>query len=335
MKKNCVLGIAIVVILVIGSVGGVMLLDSSPKGKLELIITYSNKVDYEPLIVAVEKGYFADENLNLTTLVVTGGIQSAEAIMTGAADMGAMGDAPAITLLDKNPGAMIVTRYAGGEGMHRYISQDYILQPCDLEGRKVGMQMGSSTHGSFLQWAAANDVNLSKVTLVSMSPADMPAAMETEQIDAMAGSEPWPTNVEKVCGDSVHQIGDSSGLGNTFPLLLMISQKAALEKAEAVEAAVRAIHRAVDYIDQHYEESASICANKTGLTLAEQERCMDSLFYRIGFNGTDLQSLNQTAAFLLDSSKISAVPEFEARIGQGLIPMGAATNSAMIRWEQD
>ena len=36
-----------------------MLLNSNQKGKMDLIITYSNKVNYEPLIVAVEKGYFA------------------------------------------------------------------------------------------------------------------------------------------------------------------------------------------------------------------------------------------------------------------------------------
>ena len=83
--------------------------------------------------------------------------------MTGAADMGAMGDAPAITLLDKNSGAMIVTRYAAERGCTLH-SQGYILQLNDLEGRKVGIQMGSSTHGSFLQWASANGVNMSKVT---------------------------------------------------------------------------------------------------------------------------------------------------------------------------
>jgi NitT/TauT family transport system substrate-binding protein len=158
--------------------------------------------------------------------------------------------------------------------------------------------------------------------------------MKTEQIDAMAGSEPWPTNVEKACGDSVHQIGDSSGLGNTFPLLLMVSHKAAQEKAEAVQAAVRAIQRAVDYINQHYEESVAICASKTGLTAAEQEKCMDSLFYGMGFNETDLRSLNQTANFLLDSSKISAIPDFEARMGQGLLPASGASHSATVRWER-
>jgi NitT/TauT family transport system substrate-binding protein len=242
-----------------------------------------------------------------------------------------MGDAPSITLLDKNPGASIVCRYSGGEGLHRYLARDYIAEPKDLEGRKVGIQMGSSTHGSFLQWMEANQVNASQVTLVPISPGDMPTAMDTEQIDAMAGSEPWPTNVEKACGDDVHQIGDSSGLGNTFPLMLMASQKAIQEKPEAVRAAVRAVQRAVEYINQHYEESAGICAQRIGLSPEETKRCMDSEFFAVGFNQTDVDSLDQTAAFLLENGKISAVPDFEGRRAQGVMPTQGAVMPAPAR----
>ncbi|QLH74660.1 MAG: ABC transporter substrate-binding protein [Methanomassiliicoccales archaeon] len=321
MKKSYLIGMAIIALLVIGSVGTALLMWKDSSKKMDLVITYSNKINYEPFIVAVEKGYFEEENLNITTMVVTGGIQSAEAIMTGAAEVGAMGDAPAIMLLDKNPGARIICRYSGGEGIHRYIGQDYILGPKDLEGKKVGIQMGSSTHGSFLQWMSVNGVNASKVTLVPISPSDMPTAMQTEQIDAMAGSEPWPTNVEKLCGDKVHQIGDSSGLSNTFPMIFMASQKAIQEKGEAVKAAVRALQKAVAFINQNYEESAAICAQKIGLTLEETKKCMNSEFFSIGFNQTDLGSLHQTANFLLSSGKISAIPDFEARMAQGFIPI--------------
>jgi len=206
MKGKGILALAIVSILVVAGLVSAFVLWNSAESEMELTITYSNKVDYEPFIVAEELGYFEEEDLNVTTLVVSGGIQSAEAIMTGAADVGAMGDAPATQLLDKNTDAMIVCRYSGGEGMHRYIAQEDILTPKDLEGKKVGIQMGSSTHGSFMQWADANGISMSDVTLVPMNPADMPSAMETGQIDAMAGSEPWPTNVEKVCGEKVHEI---------------------------------------------------------------------------------------------------------------------------------
>lgn len=326
MKRSYLIGIVIAAVLVVGSVGAVLLLGNGSNSKTDLVITYSNKVDYEPMIVAIEKGFFANENLNITTLIVTGGIQSAEAIMTGSADIGAMGDAPAITLLDKNAGASIVCRYSGGEGMHRYIAQDYILEPKDLEGKKVGIQMGSSTHGSFLQWMAANDVNASLVTLVPMSPGDMATAMDTKQIDAMAASEPFPTNVEALCGEDVHEIGNSSGLGNTFPLLLMASEKAMQEKADAVKAVFRAVQKAVDYVNEHYEESAAICANKTGLSVEKQEKCMDCLFYAVGFNQTDLNSLNQTASFLLTNAKISAIPDFEVRMAQGVMPMASTLN---------
>lgn len=318
MRKTSILILAVVLLLIIGLLGTAFLLQNKMDKKMDLIITYSNKINYEPFIIAVEKGYFVDENLNITTMVVSGGIQSAEAIMTGSADVGAMGDAPAIILLDKNPSARILCRYSGGEGLHRYLAQDYITQPKDLEGRKVGIQMGSSTHGSFLQWMEKNGVNTSKVILVPMNPSDMPNAMNTKQIDAMAGSEPWPTNVEKLCVGSVHQIGDSSGLGNTFPLLFMASGKALNEKPEAIKAAMRALQRAIDFINQNYNESVDICSRKIGLSLEDTRKSMKKQFFAIGFNDTDLQSLEQTAEFLLENGKISTIPDFTSRLSPNI-----------------
>ncbi|MEM0449611.1 MAG: ABC transporter substrate-binding protein [Methanomassiliicoccales archaeon] len=330
MRKSSIVVLALVLMLLIGFFGTTFLLKNKLDEKMDLVLTYSNKFNYEPFIVAVEKGYFIDENLNITTMVVSGGIQSAEAIITGSADVGAMGDAPAIILLDRNPSARILCRYSGGEGLHRYIAQDYITQPKDLEGRKVGIQMGSSTHGSFLQWMKKNDVNMSKVTLVPMNPSDMPNAMNTKQIDAMAGSEPWPTNVERLCGGSVHQIGDSSGLGNTFPLLFMASGKALEEKPEAIKAAMRALQRAIDFINQNYNESVDICSRKIGLSIEDTRRSMQKQFFAIGFDDTDLQSLEQTAEFLLENGRISAIPEFTSRLSPNICLNDKPRNSIIM-----
>ncbi|MCU0861188.1 MAG: hypothetical protein MUE65_02585, partial [Methanomassiliicoccales archaeon] len=103
------------------------------------------------------------------------------------------------------------------------------------------------------------------------------------------------------------------------------------EKPEAVKAAVRALQRAVEFINQHYEESAAICAQKIGLTAEETEKCMDSEFFAVGLNETDTDSLEQTAGFLLENGKISAVPDFEERRAQGVMPTEGAVVFATAR----
>jgi len=285
---------------------------SSSEESMDLKIAYSNKVDYEPLMIASALGYFKEEGVNVTTLIVSGGIQSAEALSTGSAEMGAMGDAPGIILMAKADGSRLVARYAGGEGMHRMIAQANITELSQLVGKKIGVQLGSSSQGALIQLMEKNGIDITSFTTVPLNPPDMPSAMKTKQVDAIMASEPFPTNVEKSCGNAAHDLANSSGLGNNFPLVLMVTKKALEAKPKAVEAALRAIDRAIAYIHSNYGSAATLCANKTGLSVNDQQRCMDSLFYDLDLNSTDMESLNQTAQFLLDAGKISAAPNLAA-----------------------
>lgn len=310
-----VLAAAIVVVLVAAAVGAVLVMSApAEKGDMELRLTYSNKIDYEPLIIAQEKGFFKDEGLNVTALVVSGGIQSAEALATGSADMGAMGDAPGVTLLAKNMGAKLVARYGDGEGQHRLVGWTDIISVSDLQGKKVGVQFGSSSQGALLRLLEANGMSDDDITQVPLSPADMPNAVKTRQVDAIIGSEPWPNNVENANGADVHEIANSSGLGSTYPLVLMVTQKLNDEKPEAVTAALKAIDRAIEYMDSNYDDAIALCAGKIGISAEDEKKCLTTVSYGLGLNETDVGSMRSVGEFLVSSGKITALPDIEASI---------------------
>jgi len=310
-RKMVVIAVAAVVIVAVLATL-VMMNNVGKTNPTELRITYSNKVDYEPLIIAKEKGFFKDEGLNVTSLIVSGGIQSAEALATGSADLGAMGDAPGVTLMAQNQGAKLVASYGGGEGMHRVIAWTDIQNVSDLVGKRIGVQFGSSSQGALLRLLAIHGLNQTDVTLVSLSPSDMPTAMKTRQVDAIIGSEPAPTNVQKTCGTNVTEIANSTGLGSTYPLVLMASQKLVAEKPAAITAALRAIDRAITYIARNHDDAISICANKTGLSVNDETHCLTTLSYNLTLGTSVIDGLNSTAQFLLDNGKITAMPDILA-----------------------
>lgn len=310
-RKQVLIVSAVAAIVVLAAVAAVILASPGDDG-MDIRLTYSNKIDYEAFMIATDRGYFEQEGVKVTPLVVTGGIESAEAMMTGAADLGAMGEGPAVTLMSRDPITKLLARYSGGEGQHRLVSNSSITSVEDLMGKKVAVQFGSTTHGALLRLLDAHGVDPSEVELVPLNPRDMPLAMQTRQVDAMMGSEPWPTNVEAQCGDAVHEVADSSGLGSNFPLVLMSTEKAVKERPEAVAAVVRAIERANAFINSNYTEAAEICAQYTGLSAAKQQKCMDTLFFELDLTAEDIANLNATARFLLDSKKISALPDIAA-----------------------
>jgi NitT/TauT family transport system substrate-binding protein len=292
----------------------------SPEGAgATLRVTYSNKVDYEPLMVAVDKGFFRDEGLTVKPLIVTGGIESAEALATGAADIAAMGDAPAVISVSRNPQHRIVCAYGGGAQRHRLIAKTTLSEPQDLEGKRFGIQLGSSTQGCFLAWAKANGVDAGKVNILNMKPSEIPLAMSTGQLDAMAGSEPWATNTARQCGGKVHELANFRGCMGTSPVVILVAKRTLESKPEAVAKFVKALGRAVDWVNANHARTAAICAPLTGLSLQDQERCTYTLNWELRWRDEDAESLALMAQFLLDHGKIAALPDLERGVATGFL----------------
>ena len=182
------------------------------------------------------------------------------------------------------------------------------------------MQQSSSSHGAFLQWCDANDVNTDDVTFVYLNPSYLAEAMYSGEIDAMVGSEPWAINTENLCGDRVHELGNSSGLGSSFPIVLVASQKALSEKGAALTRLLDSLDRANKYINDDWEEAMAICASHTGLSVEDQSKGSGLQLFELGFNSTDVQSMTMTAMGLLDFGKITAVPVIMDHVDLSYLP---------------
>lgn len=274
-----------------------------------LRLAYSNKVCYEPFIIANAKGFFAAEGLTVDIKLVGGGILAAESLLTGAADVAAMGDAPYLIAASRSKQVQLLSRYGGGSKMHRVISQRGILTIKQLEGGRVGIQMGSSTYGAMLAWCKLVGLNPNKIEFVPLSPLDMPQAMLTGQIDAMAGSEPWPSNVEALGGDKVHELTDFSALNNHFPLVIA-ARKEMLQKRKAeIVALMKGLEKAVAFMQAEPEEAVQILAATIGLPEPQQRKCTYNLTWQVGFDEVDRASMAMTAGYLKQLGKIETIPE--------------------------
>ncbi|NLD36825.1 MAG: ABC transporter substrate-binding protein [Desulfatiglans sp.] len=275
-----------------------------------LRLVYPEKVNYEAFIIAKELNFYEEVGLKVKISPVIGGINAAEAMMAGAADSAAMGDAPAVILVSKNAPVKIVVRYGEGTGIHRLVSRKEIRQPAELKGKRIGLQSGSSTYGGFLLWADRNGLDLNSMNIIPMDPLNMPEAMRTNQLDAIAGSEPWPSNVEKLCGENVHELANFRNLGNTFPHVLIMSDRFLSKQPDAALKLIRAISLATDYLNENPEEAAKITSKYTGLTIDNQQKCTSLVNWKTGWDERDLRSLEITARYLKQFDKIKEIPEF-------------------------
>ncbi len=285
-----------------------LLISSCSSNDDELTLVFPNKVNYETFIIANHLGYFETEKNGIEIKTVNSGINAAEALALGNADVCAMGDGPAVVMMSKQKPVSIISRYAKGMRIHRLISKSGITTPQALKGKKIGIQMGSSTHAAFLGWLNAQGVKAEDIKVVPMQPKNMPEAMKTGQLDAIAGSEPWALNVEKLCKEEVHELANLQSKKNHFPHLLLAANSQ-LEQADKIKAIIQAIDKSNAFIAQYPDSAAAISANYIGFSKEDARTCMSRLNWHQGWEASDQQSIQTTIKFFQQSNKINEQPE--------------------------
>jgi aliphatic sulfonates family ABC transporter substrate-binding protein len=267
------------------------------------------------VIVGVRRGIYEDAGLDIETQIVTGGIQSAEALISGQADVAALGDAPGIICLSRSPKVKLLSLLGDGERMHRLVVRDAagITSAKDLGGKRLAVQHGSSTHGGVLLYLKEHGVDPADVNFVSLSPRDFPEAMNAEQIDAAAGSAPWPQNVMESC-DDCSILANLEGLGNTYPLLLVAREEFVQDHPDAARELVKATQAAGEWITSHPDEAADVIAAGSGIGPEREREMLEDYRWRTEITAETLDSLRMTADFLRDQGRIDDVPDFDRRL---------------------
>jgi aliphatic sulfonates family ABC transporter substrate-binding protein len=287
-------------------------------GPVKIRFAYQDRVADAASIVAVEKGYFAEEGIDIEPLVFSSGPACSEALLTGSADIGTMGDTTAVIAVSRAP-VKIVASHGGGEDRHRIIvaADSRVRAPSDLVGKRVAVKKGTSTYGGLLAWADSVALDLSQVTVTDMRPPDMPDALLSGSVDAMVASEPTPSVVEEHGGRQLATLG---GLGNTYPILLVAREAFLDVQPEAVRAFLRAIARGAALVDQHPDEAAAIMSQKTGLSPETAERAIGHHYYNVQLAGETMASLQSTADFLLAEGIIDLRPSFGEAADDSYLP---------------
>ena len=190
-----VLGVA-VVFLVIGLVAGIFIspiVMPPPRTEvvsIKFVLDWAIQGPQAPFVVALEKGYFAQEGL---AVIVDRGYGSADAVTKVASGAYQMGYGSLDAMIEfnvKNPGKELIAVYVvlnnppysvitlKGKGIN---------SPKDLEGKKIGAPEGDAPRRLFPVFAKATGIDPSKVEWVSMSPPLREPSLVKGEVDAITG----------------------------------------------------------------------------------------------------------------------------------------------------
>ncbi|WP_029913933.1 ABC transporter substrate-binding protein [Pelobacter seleniigenes] len=281
----------------------------------ELGFAYQDRIADAASIIAVDQGFFTEFGVTIQRYRFSSGAATAEALYSGAADIGTMGDTAALILLARNPGLTILASHGGGEGRHRLVTRAdlQLHSPAELAGLTLAVKKGTSTYGGLLSYLQAHQLPLSSLKLVDMRPSEMAPALAAGSVDIICASEPTPSLAEQQGG---HAFDDLAGLGNDYPILLLASSSYASRHPQQIANFLRAMAKAVDFINNNPRQAATIVARKTGLSEELTDRAMQRHVYALKLDTNTLASLKKTGQMLLNAGKIPALPDLIKRSAQ-------------------
>jgi taurine transport system substrate-binding protein len=207
-------------------------------GEINVILTY-----------AINSNIFQKHNLDVTLTPFPAGPQMLPALAANEIDVAWMGEVPAVTGFSNGMPIEIFMMERLDFTNVRLVANPAsgITDLAGLRGKRVGASVGSTSHNHLLLALTQGGLTQRDITLVNLSPANMPPAYEAGQIDAAFTWEP-SIGIIEASGGQV--IATTRSLGTLTGGIWVAQQSLATTSPQALQLFARAWREAqADYIN--------------------------------------------------------------------------------------
>jgi NitT/TauT family transport system substrate-binding protein len=213
--------------------------------KMTLQLNWFQLADHSPIYMALKKGYYKEEGIELTVLRGSGSADSAKKIDLKQAEVG-ISDAPTVlTAISKGANLRMVAVVYDKAGNNAFFKKSAnIRSPKDLVGKKIAVPPGDSHRVLWPAFAALNKLDPGAVTLVNVKPEGKQAIVAAGEVDASFDLYTSYAIWEKVLGKGQvgHLLWADYGLpiyGHTYFVNTELEQK----NPKLIERFLRATHK--------------------------------------------------------------------------------------------
>jgi len=215
-------------------------------------------IDFAPLWIAREKGFFRDERLDAEITYIQGNIRGVQALIAGEVQAGIAGSAGPIGVRAAGEDAVIVA-VPMNRLDYTFVARQPVKSASDLVGKKIGIgAVGGSDEVATRIALRQLGVDPSSVTtLVTGGSAERLAALRVGSVDAATvGGATFIGG-----GAGLYKVLDLLDLGVEFPFTaIFTTRKFAAANRDAVLGLIRGYMLGVRFFQQNKEESLAITA---------------------------------------------------------------------------
>jgi NitT/TauT family transport system substrate-binding protein len=285
-----------------------------------------------PFTVAIDKGFFKAEGLDVTIDTSGGSLEPLNRIASGTYDIG-FGDINSlIKFRDANPNAPLKAIYMVYNRPPFSIvgrKSRGVVKPKDLEGKKLG---APAPDGAYAQWpifVKANNIDASKVTIENVGFPVREPMLAAGQVDAITGfsfSSYINLKDRGVPADDITVLLMADYGVNLYGNAIIVNPKFAAEKPEVVKAFLRAFNKGMQETVKNPATSVDSVIKRNDvakkevelerLNMAIKDNILTDEVRKNGFGGVELirldAAIDQIALTFAFKAKPKAADIFDA-----------------------
>jgi sulfonate transport system substrate-binding protein len=267
-----------------------------------------------------------DNGVDLNAIDFPTGRDSMQALLAGSADFSTTTETPIIFAAMRGLRPIILVDYS------RYSYDMKIVvrrnrgidpeKPASLKGKKIATQVGTSGQYLLARYCDMAGIKVTDLTVIDMSPADMIAATTRGDVDGFSWTREAAITAQRQAGDNVAEMSEK-GLAKYFRSheLLLTTDKVVKERPELLDAAVKSLFAAEDYMKTHPNWPEKI-AKRVGNTPAEIRAGTDSFVFKIEFDDGFLNDMVTEAHWAINAGLTKPPAEDLRTLFRGLIYEG-------------
>jgi NitT/TauT family transport system substrate-binding protein len=236
--------------------------------RTELRLAISPWAGYEFLFLAKEKGFFADEGLDVRLIELSSLSDCRVAFESGRAEAMACTLIEVLQARDQSeqvPQVVLVTDYSNGSDM--ILGRKEFTSMADLKGLRVGLQLGSLDVYFLARALEREGLTLADVKMVACTPEELPARIASGELDAVLTYP--PTSMALEAGGQMRRLFSSADIPGEIVDIVAV-EAAVLRRQPGIQPALgRAFQRALDYAAAHPEEAYALMGKREGMSAPE------------------------------------------------------------------
>ena len=232
----------------------------STPARQKVTIALVNQPQSTLIFVAMKKGYFSDEGLDVQPLLQSFGKAALQTMIEGKADFATSAETPIMFSILRGDGIFVVANIETSTANDAVVARvdAGISKPADLKGKRIGFMPGTTIDFFLDSFLTAQGLTRQDITPVPLKPDEVLDALLAKKADAVAAWNYPLTQIKRQLGAQAVTFYDRQIYTEHFNIAAM--QDFVRQNPQTVTALLRGLVRAQAFVDDHANEAQDIVA---------------------------------------------------------------------------